>query len=141
MKTIIFAIGFALLQAALFAAPDFSDGVHFINKDNKSYTIVYSAYSLTTRICHCRKPTPTIKNGLAPAYERNAPKGFRIVSKKDGKKPGMVEITAVVEPHTSAFCLSASLASLEIKGLSKMKNLKDKTVVIHSGKVAVFADK
>ncbi len=130
-------IGLALLllfPAALFSQDiNFNTGVHLINEDDTTYTVVYREYTLTTRICQCIKPTPTMKNGLVPASMREAIPGWSILSTKAQGR--WSEITATIAPHTTVSCLGVNLGSLTVEGVGNTAGLYDQLVVIKNGKL------
>ncbi len=128
---------FGVLFISALSAQSFQNGVHLRNDDDVPRTVVYREYVLTTRICFCDKPTPTMKNGLAPASLREGIEGFTIVSQKV-LNIGESEVTAVIAPHKTVWCLSAStIFSIRIDGTTKdeLKGVADKTIVIKNGKL------
>jgi hypothetical protein len=120
---------------------EFSNGTHLINNDDKTYTIKYTEYTLSTRICNCIKPTPKIKNGLVAASMRNDVSGFHIISRIDTSMIGGSEITAIIDPNTTINCLSVNMASLEIAGIGKIASASGKTIIINNGKIAMIPAK
>jgi hypothetical protein len=131
---------FFLLTSCLYSQ-GFRNGAHLINNDDKSYTIKYTEYTLSTRICNCTKPTPNIKNGLVAASMRNEIKGFHIISSIDTSMIGGTEITASIAPNTKIHCLSVNMASLEIAGIGNIESPSDKTIIITNGKITVIPAK
>ncbi len=119
----------------LLYSQNFSNGTHLVNNDDKAYTIKYTEFTFSTRICNCKKPTPKMKNGLVSAYMRNNVKGFHIISKKDAPDIAGIEVTAIIDPHTRINCLGVNLRSLEIIGIGKISSVSDRTIVITKGKV------
>lgn len=122
-------------------AQEYRNGTHLINKDNKTYTIKYTEYTLSARICNCTKSTPGIKNGLVAASMRNDVTGFHIISRIDTSKIGGSEITAIIDPKTKINCLSVNMASLEIDGIGNIASASGKTIIITNGKITLIPAK
>lgn len=125
----------------LLYSQEYRNGTHLINNDDKSYTIKYTEYTLSTRICNCTKPTPKIKNGLVAASMRNDIKGFHIISIIDTSMIGGTEITASIAPNAKIYCLSVNIASLEIVGIGSIASPSNKTIIISDGKIKVIPAK
>jgi hypothetical protein len=118
------------------SSAEFRNGSCLINSDNTEYTFTYEDYPLTTRICSCVKPTPTMKNGLAPAYYRNSIKGFKIINKKEINMTREI-ITAVIQPNTTVRCLTVLGTKITLNNSASIEVQDGKTAVIQNGKLHI----
>jgi|GEM_PF-1373684 len=111
-------------------APQFENGVHLVNLDDKPQTFTVNT-ELTTRICWVVKPTKTIKNGISEAHARHA-KGITF-RRQPGTTSGLTGVLeATVQPHTSVFCLRGRSCTLQL-GTQRLKAPRSSTVVIVDG--------
>jgi hypothetical protein len=125
----------------LLFSQEFSNGVHLKNLDNRQYTIKYTEFVMSTRICNCKYPVPSIKNGLGSAYLRKNVKGFTVISKNNTQINNEIEIIGVIDPKTTILCLSANLLSIEVFEIGKLQNISNKTIVISDGKIKITSTK
>ncbi|MBN2694679.1 hypothetical protein JXR93_08455 [bacterium] len=121
-----------LFSNLLIAQPVFVNGVHFENQDEKTYIIKLTT-SLSTRICHIKKSTETIKNGIAPINIRKS--NIKITNHSEDM---LQSISIEIPPKTSIPCVCATGCSFEIVTIGKYSVKNNHNIVIKDGKVKIL---
>ncbi len=124
----------SILFSSALTAQEFKTGVHLINRDKVSHTIVYTeSMSPSSKICFVKKSTKAMKNGIVPVSLRENVKGFRILSRENDSKKFQTITTAVIEAGTTLSCLSMELDSLTFGKEGWNQKIKDQTLIIENG--------
>ncbi|AOP34555.1 hypothetical protein A0128_12270 [Leptospira tipperaryensis] len=126
-----------ILFSSVLSAQEFRTGVHLINRDKVSHTIVYTeSMSPSSKICFVRKSTKAMKNGIVPVSLRENVKGFRILSRENDSKKFQTMTTAVIEAGTTLSCLSMELDSISFGKERWNQKIKDQTLIIENGSLS-----
>ncbi|MBM9578877.1 hypothetical protein JWG45_17160 [Leptospira sp. 201903070] len=124
----------SILFSSALTAQEFKTGVHLINRDKVSHTIVYTeSMSPSSQICFVKKSTKAMKNGIVPVSQRENVKGFRILFKENDSKKFQTMTRAVIEPGTTLSCLSMELDSISFGKERWNQKIKDQTLIIENG--------
>lgn len=109
--------------------PQFSNGVHLHNHDKKSYQIKLPL-QFSTRICHIKKPTKKIQNGIASATAYN--EKYKIIASSKS-----MTVILTIPPKTKVPCLCTSGCTVDIVGIGEITINDQHTAVIKDGKIKI----